>query len=139
MAGISDLNELLKKMKPNLKKEKYYIASVDEGELMAISSYLDYIICVYKETEGLTVVFTEDIINEMKEFTGKISGPFACITLEVNSDLNAIGFMERIAGALAKEKISCNAFSAYYHDHIFIQYERKEDALAALKKLSNGK
>lgn len=136
MAGISNLNELLKKMKPNLKDGKYYICSVDEGELMALSSYLDYIVCVFKETEGLTVVFIDDILEEMKGFTDKISEPFALITLEVHGDLNSVGFMEKIAGALAREKISCNAFSAYYHDHIFVQYERKDDAVAALKKLS---
>jgi hypothetical protein len=138
MVGISNLNELLKKMKPNLKEGKFYFASVDEGELMALSGYLEYITCVYRESEGLTIVFNEEILENMKGFTEKISGPFAMITLEVNSDRNAIGFMEKIAGALAKEKISCNAFSAYYHDHIFVQYERKEDAIVALKKLQNS-
>ncbi|VVC02704.1 ACT domain protein [Candidatus Bilamarchaeum dharawalense] len=135
MVGISDLDELLKNMKPKLKKEKYYMASFDEGELMTLANYLDYIICVFKENEGLSATFTEDILEDMKTLTKKVSGPFALITLEVHSDLAAVGFMAKIADVLAKEKISCNAVSAYYHDHIFVQYERKEDALAALEKL----
>lgn len=138
MTGISDLNELLKNMKPKLKKEKYYIGSFDEGELMTLANYLDNIVCIYKETEGLSVTFTEDILEDMKTITKKVSGPFALITLEVHSDLLAVGFMAKIASTLAEEKISCNAVSAYYHDHIFVQYERKEDAVTALEKISKN-
>jgi hypothetical protein len=137
MPAISDLNDLLMKMKPKLKKEKYYFGSFDEGELMTLANYLEYIICVYKESEGLTAVFSEDILEDMKTLTEKIAGPFALITLEVHSDLLAVGFMAKIADALAKERISCNAVSAYYHDHIFVQYGRKDDALVALKRLTN--
>ncbi|MFH1785596.1 MAG: ACT domain-containing protein [Candidatus Micrarchaeota archaeon] len=133
---ISNLDELLKNMKPNLKNEKYFIGSFDDQYLMNLSGYLDYIVCVYKEKEGLTVIFSDDILDDMKDLTERIQGPFALITLEVNSDLMAVGFMAKIADALAKEKISCNAVSAYHHDHIFVQYERKEAALTALKKLS---
>lgn len=133
--AITDLNELLKNMNPNLMNGKYFMGSFDEDYLMNLSGYLDYILCVYKEEEGLSVVFSEEIMDDMKDLTEKISGPFALITLEVNSDLMAVGFMAKVADALAKEKISCNAVSAYHHDHIFVQYERKEDAIAALKKL----
>ncbi|MFH1520327.1 MAG: ACT domain-containing protein [Candidatus Micrarchaeota archaeon] len=139
MAGISDLDELLRKMKPTLNKEKYYIGSFDEGELMTLANYLDCIVCVYKENKGLTTIFTEDVLKDMKTLTKKIAGPFALITLEVHSDLLAVGFMAKIASALAKEEINCNAVSAYYHDHVFVQYKRKEDALAALERLQNKK
>jgi hypothetical protein len=43
--------------------------------------------------------------------------------------------LAKITTALAKEGISVNAFSAYYHDHLFVPYDRKEDAMAALAEL----
>lgn len=139
MKPVSSLDELLKNMKPEQAKGKFYIATVDPDKLMAISGYVQYILCIYVEDEGLTVVFYEDIKEEMQDFVEKnIIGPFALITLTVNSDLMAVGFLAKITDALAKEKISVNAFSAYYHDHLLVPYERKEDAMKALKQLSTS-
>lgn len=135
MAEISELNELMKKMKLKLEKEKYYIGSFDEGEMMTLANYLDYIVCVYKEKEGLTGIFTEDILEDMKTITDKVMGPFALITLEVHSDLLADGFTAKTASILAEEKIICKIVSAYHYDHVFVQYERKKDAMIALEKL----
>ena len=135
MKTVSALGELLKGMQPKMAKERFFMASVGDGELMALSGYLQYIICIYREKEGLTVVFEEEIHDEMAGMTEKMAGPFALITLNVYSDLMAVGFLAKIAGALAKEKISVNAFSAYHHDHLLVPWERKEGALKALKRL----
>ncbi len=134
---INKLSELLKKMNPVLNKGKYFIASMPESQMMVLAGYLDYVIAIYREKEGLTVVFSEETKNEMKELSeAEIAGPFALITLNVHSDLLAVGFLAKMTAALAKEKISVNAFSAYYHDHLLVPYERKKDAMAALKKLT---
>jgi hypothetical protein len=136
---ISELGALLSGMSPKLAGGRYFIATVDEGQLMALANYVDYLICIFKEEEGLTLVFQEDVLEEMQELTEKdTAGPFALITLTVNSDLMAIGFLAKLAEALAKEKISVNAFSAYYHDHLLVPYERKEDAMRALAALSKS-
>ncbi|MDD5172325.1 MAG: ACT domain-containing protein [Candidatus ainarchaeum sp.] len=135
MKTVSGLDELLKNMQPKMAKTRYFMASVGEGELMALSGYLEYIICIYREKEGLTVVFEEGIKEDIAGMTEKMVGPFALITLNVYSDLMAVGFLARITDALAKEKISVNAFSAYHHDHLLVPWERKEDALKALEKL----
>jgi hypothetical protein len=63
------------------------------------------------------------------------AGPFALITLTVNSDLFEVGLLAAVTAALAKEKIPCNAISAYHHDHLLVPYEMKDKALALLKKL----
>jgi len=132
-----DLGKLLNGMKPELNEGKYFLASVPESEIMAVANYLDYITCIYREEEGLTIVLSEEIQEEMEEVSEeKIAGPFALITLSINSDLFAVGFLAKITEALAKEKISVNAFSAYFHDHILVPYGRKEDAMDALGKLS---
>jgi hypothetical protein len=135
MKTVSALDELLKDMQPKIAKTKYFMASVGEGELMALSGYLQYIICIYREKEGLTIVFEEEIHDEMAGMTEKMAGPFALITLNVYSDLMAVGFLAKITSALMKEKISANAFSAYHHDHLLVPWERKEDALKALERL----
>jgi hypothetical protein len=140
MEKISKLDELLKNMSASLKEEKYYFATVDESAMMNLSMYLEYIVCIYREEEGLSVVFQEDIQEEIDAMSEeKLVGPFALISLNVNSDLMSVGFLAKITEVLAKEKISVNAYSAYTHDHLFVPYERKEDALIALRKLQAKK
>ncbi len=135
--AVLELGELLRGMSPKLKKGKYFLASVPESEMMVIANYLEYIICIYREEEGLTVLFSQEINEEIESVSqGKAAGPFALITLEVTSDLFAIGFLARITGVLAKEKISVNAFSAYYHGHLLVPYGQRKEAVAALEKLS---
>lgn len=135
--AVSDLSELLRRMEPEMKEGKYYIAAVDSSQLMALANYLDYVLCIFREEEGLTVVFSEEIKDGISKMTGKeVAGPFALITLSVHSDLMAVGFLAKVTEALAREKISVNAFSAYHHDHLLVPFERKDDALRALQKLS---
>lgn len=136
MQTITDLKELLKNMKPELKEGEYYIATVDESQLMILAGYIGYIVCVYREDEGLTIVFPEELKEVVEGMTNeKIAGPFAMITLNVYSDLMAVGFLAKITDSLAKKKISVNAFSAYHHDHLFVPYERRKDAIKVLERL----
>lgn len=135
--SVFDLSKLLKGMRPMLSVQKYHIATMDGSDIMAIAGYLDYIVCLYREDEGITLVFEEAILEEIKSISGnEVVGPFARITIGANSDLMAIGYLAKLTAALAKEGISANAFSAYHHDHLFVPFERKDDALAALKRLS---
>lgn len=134
---VSDLGQLLKNMEPVLDKEKYFIASVEESSLMALAEYLGSIICIFRENEGLTTVFQEEINDDMKSLSGfGTTGPFALITLNVYSDLMAVGFLAKITEALAAKGISVNAFSAFHHDHLLVPYEKKDMAMESLKQLS---
>ncbi len=130
------LHSLLVNMQPEIAKGKYYFATVGESSLMSVAGYLNYIVCIFREEEGLTLVFSEEIKEEMQSISsGKVAGPFALITLKVDSDLFAVGLLASVTGALAKEGVAVNAFSAYHHDHLLVPYEKKEAALVALKKL----
>ena len=60
---------------------------------------------------------------------------FAWVELTVHSDLNAVGFLARIATALAAAGIPCNAIAGFYHDHIFVPESRANDAKAAILAL----
>jgi hypothetical protein len=136
MAGESDLERLLDRMEPALIEGKFYFATVDESQLLTLSGYPDGIYSVIREKEGLGIIFSESIKGVVAHLTDKeIIGPFALISLTVHSNLYAIGLLAKVTDVLAKEGISVNAISAYYHDHLFVPFERKEDAMAALAKL----
>lgn len=124
-------------MAPEAAEGGYHIATVDESQLMALSGYLGHIIDVFREEEGLSIVFSEEIKDGVSQMTEKeIIGPFALITLTVNSDLLAVGFLARITEALARKEIPVNAFSAYHHDHLLVPYGKKEEAMEILRKLA---
>ena len=129
---ISDLPTLLREMNPKLVDGRYFIATIGREDIMVLATCLDSLYGLFREEEGITLVFLEDARSRISSMTEKeISGPFALITLTVNSDLMAIGFLAKITEALAKKEISVNAYSAYHH----VPYDKKEDAMSILKSV----
>jgi hypothetical protein len=59
----------------------------------------------------------------------------AWITLNVHSDLNAVGLTAAFAKALGDAGISCNVVAGAYHDHIFVPVESAQRAMAAIRNL----
>ena len=59
------------------------------------------------------------------------------ITLNIHSSLDAVGFMARIASALAEHGMGVNPVAGFYHDHIFVPLGREQDALTVLRELSS--
>lgn len=57
------------------------------------------------------------------------------LTLNVQSSLDAVGFMAAVAGKLKEKGVSCNAVSALYHDYIFVPLGMEEVAVKALEEL----
>jgi hypothetical protein len=41
-----------------------------------------------------------------------------------------------VSGALAGAGIACNVVAGYHHDHLFVPWERREEALAILQRLA---
>jgi len=76
-----------------------------------------------REAEGVTVV-------------GPGEG-WARITLGVHSSLEAVGLTARVAAALAARGITANVVAAVHHDHVFVPWDRRDEALAALQALSS--
>ena len=77
-----------------------------------------------REAEGLTLV--------------RPGKGWARITLGIHSSLDAIGLTARISAALTARGISANIVAAFHHDHVFVPWERREEALAALRELAEG-
>jgi hypothetical protein len=123
----TNLTVLLRTMEPELFPEPYGYA-VWDGAL----PFQPF--ATVAEAEGLTVVAP---LAAMRA-AGMPSEPWARISLTVQSDLAAVGLTAAFAGALGREGISCNVIAGYHHDHLFVQWDRREDAMAALRALSRA-
>ncbi len=130
MSGVSDLDTLLKAMKPKLIGNDFVFCTLEEEKLNNLNAKL---LLTFREKEGITVVVKK---KEADKNRMKYSGTWAMITLTVHSDLNAIGFLAAITKKLADAKISVNAVSAFYHDHLFVPSEKAEKAIEILNKIS---
>lgn len=129
MTGEVDLYRLLAGLDPVLHDGEYVFVTLPHPtDLTGLSPILSF-----DETEGRTLV----LLRHEAEAAGLV-GEFPCawITLRIHSSLEAVGMMAVIAKALAEAGISCNAVSAYYHDHIFVQHHRARDAVAVLRDLA---
>jgi hypothetical protein len=125
------------KLEPKPAEGRYFFASVDESQLMALSGLIGSVVAVFREDEGLTAVFSDDVKDDVASLSEKpVVGPFALITMTAETDLNAIGILAKITAAMAKEKIAVNAFSAYHHDHILVPYDKRDKALAILRSMT---
>ena len=128
MAGITELDELLKSMSPELQDGEYVFCSVD-------GNYSDYShlnpLASFKESEGLSIIIS---VEDAEKANIAYDSKFKQITLTVHSSLNAVGLTAAIAIKLASYGISANVVAAYYHDHIFVQSENADKAMMALKE-----
>lgn len=129
MAGIVDLDKLLKLMTPEIQPGEYVFCSV-KGK---ISSYVHLNpLAIFVEPEGVTLILPV-AAAEKAQLT--FENRYKQITLSVHSSLDAVGLTAAVASKLASCDISANVVAAYYHDHIFVPIEKAEDALSALKEL----
>lgn len=131
MAGITDLQQLLQSMAPELKAGEYVFCTV-QGDLATYVGLSP--IATFYESEGLTLVLSKvsaDSGNLAYETT------FRMITLTVHSSLEAVGLTAAVASKLAEQGISANVIAAFYHDHVFVQSEKADEALIALQSFSS--
>lgn len=123
--GETDLQRLLAGLAPTLAERPRAIRTQPADAPVPADA-----IMLFREDEGLTVVVADDSVD---------AAHWAQITLRIHSSLEAVGMMAAIATALAERGIPCNAVSAYHHDHLFVPWERRADAMHALHALSEGR
>ncbi|OAN13053.1 transporter [Photobacterium jeanii] len=130
MAGITSLTQLLKSMSPAINDGEFVFCTM-QGKLA------DYLhlnpLASFNESEGLTLILEKEIASQEGFF---FEGSYKQITLTVHSSLEAVGLTAAVANALADQGISANVVAAYFHDHIFVQADKAQAALEALKTLS---
>ena len=126
---ISDLPILISSMNPVLNDGVYYFATLTKN-----IPPTDIIASIY-EQEGLSVVVSEQTAKQHNLATQFKS---AWITLNVHSDLSAIGLTATFAKALSDVGISCNVVADNHHDHIFVPFDKKELAIQTLLALQQS-
>ena len=131
MTGETDLNILLRDMRPKRHAGEYVYCTV---ESKAHALQLDPLY-MFAEEESVTVILLKDQADALNLFY-----PTTCawITLTVHSSLEAVGLTSAVAKALTAAKISCNVVAAYYHDHLFIPLKDADQAMKVLLDLSGA-
>lgn len=130
MSGETNLDRLIQTMRPVVQPGAYVFCSVPSHQ---VPSQVDPI-GIFQESEGTTLILTQHQADDLALAYDFVA---AWITLTVHSSLEAVGLTAAIAQALAAEQISCNVVAAYYHDHIFVNIEDAQRAMAVLTTLSH--
>lgn len=132
MSGECDLDRLLRYMQPVLDRESYvFLTMADRKDLDLARAAWGAI----REDEGLTLIMT---CRQAQDSGLPADDRWARITLAVHSDLHAVGFLAAVSHALASRGISLNAVSAYHHDHLFVPWHSREEAMVCLVALANA-
>ena len=129
-SGEEDLSNILANLNPQLLPEDYVFISLNDYSLDALSQ-LDPI-ATFKEREGITLVITKE---KSQESGFEYNAVFKCISLGVHSSLNSVGLIASISRSLSDNDISCNVFSGYFHDHIFVQESLSQEAIDLLNNI----
>lgn len=125
--GEKSLERLLRSMNPILRGGTYVYCAIPAGAEVPASA-----VTVFREEEATTVIL-ESADAEAHRLDPLYRA--AWITITVHSDLDAVGFLAAISGALARGGISCNVVSAVYHDHLFVPVAEGERAVEILRSL----
>lgn len=126
--AITSLPELLRSLEPVRNGGVYVYCTVPpDGALDNVPA-----VAIIREAEAVTLITTE---SEAHRAGFPILFRAAWITLNVHSDLAAIGLTAAVATALTEAGISANVVAGAYHDHLFVPYEQAYAAIACLKAL----
>ena len=131
MTGETNLDRLLKTMRPTLNVGNYVFCTTKDLKQFNISE----IILFFREEEGFTFILEKQIADNLNLNYTFIA---SWITLTVHSLLEAVGLTSAFSTALTNENISCNVVAGYFHDHIFVDTEDAEKAMAVLNKFSES-
>lgn len=132
MSGITEIQVLLKEMKPVLDRTEYVFTTMDYYNLNEDITRLNPI-ATFLEKEGMTVVITKKTAEQQNLVFDVV---FNKITLEVHSSLEAVGLTAAISTALTANEISANVIAGYYHDHLFVPIDKADQALTTLIELT---
>ena len=131
MPGESDLNIILKTLKPFLHDGEYVFCQVPDQYPIDLNDIISY----FKEGEGVTIILSKITADRFKL---PYSFVLAWITLRVHSSLESVGLTAAFSNALAGAGISCNVVAAYFHDHIFVDIKDAKKSMEVLEAISKA-
>jgi len=132
VTGETDLAALLRSLDPVLDPVEYGFGAIASGA--ALRGPVEPL-GLFREDEGMTVIAAAEALAAagIEQQRG-----WARITLRVHSSLQAVGLTAAVSGALAARGIAANLVAAYRHDHVFVPWDRRHDALAVLQACASG-
>lgn len=125
--GETNLHTLLSKITPVLHPDEYVFCTLPDKQWLVALPWVS----MFREEEGVTVILRR---KDAEHHALSYSYSAAWITLNIHSSLEAVGFLAAIAEKLTSAGISCNAISAFYHDHLFVPFADGERVLALLSE-----
>ena len=125
---VFDLGAMIAGMEPVLDAVRWQFTLV-EGEPPTDAFAL------IREGEGTTAIIPHPGPETGTE-TDARAPAFARITLMVHSALEGVGLTAAVSAALAQRGIACNVIAGFHHDHLFVPWDRRSEALAVLEALS---
>ena len=128
-SGETNLDRLLSNLKPELELSPYIFCTVSESQWHDLKIEPRG---TFQEQEGFTLILTQ---SQADEAGLDYQGHWACITLTVHSSLEAVGLIAAVSTRLAEAGISTNPVAGYYHDHLFVPWDRRGEAMALLLEL----
>ncbi|MCH7611701.1 MAG: ACT domain-containing protein [Chloroflexi bacterium] len=130
MTAELELEKLLTAMSPELREGEYVFSSISPEEFndMQVEP-----VGWFREAEGISLILDRAAAQRLGL---KQSSAFRMISLNVNSSLEAVGFLAAVTEKLAAAGVSVNAVSAFHHDHLFIPAEKADLAISLLNDLA---
>jgi hypothetical protein len=125
--GETCLETLLTNLRPVLHPEPFVFVSLPPSAAVPPG-----VLSVFREKEGLSIILPRADANRLGI---SYSSVWAMITLQVHSNLAAVGLLATLLPPLAAAGISVNPVAAYYHDHLFVPWDRRSEALEMLNEL----
>lgn len=133
MPGETNLKILLRSLQPHLHAEPYVFCTLAEDDQRREHCSA---LATFHEAEGLSVIMP---LVQATMLNLPVEAPMAWISLTIHSSLVAVGLTAALSTCLAEQGISCNVVAAFYHDHLFVPWEQRNQALMALRELAVGK
>jgi uncharacterized protein len=132
MTGETNLNHILATMSPILMDGDYVFCSFENAHYGDHPELEPFASCA--EREGLTLIIPRPTANAHGIAYESV---FRAITLRVHTSLDAVGLTAAVSTKLTEVGISANVIAGKFHDHIFVQSEHAEKAMAALDELAH--
>jgi hypothetical protein len=123
VTGERDLQTLVAAMAPYLRSGAFVFTTAERVPAGCAP------LVTVREDEGVTMVLGRDEADRLGLAYDYVA---AMITLRVHSSLQAVGLTAFVAGRLADAGMSCNVVAGFHHDHLFVPFERGDEAVALL-------
>lgn len=139
--GETSLSKLLQTLTVTLHPETYTFITLPTTFTGQVDFNPDVQMLFREPAEGsTTLILKGGSLQQLQTYTNSgaeiSSVKWRMLTLNVHSSLEAVGFMAVVSKVLAERGVSCNVVAGWFHDHVFVQHEKADEAVEALKRLA---